>query len=232
MNQTPKESFLNKILASHKNAIAYAITLILQRRSSLTGVCTNHNMNETVKGRDHPWAPWATQGCSSALLLWGPHQHHTSTSRACDASQMPAQAGRAHTVQRQRTSRENAPLLSHRLTCTCCLCVFSMFGSTDKGPRTLTISSFSTSHCFNWASTVWNWVRVFEDSSSFCCLSTVNWLSSCHLESKKQKQDKGCNRGLVFVHLTQLYLNEDYITTQKDPQWPSFHPHDSPYIVY
>lgn len=72
MNQTPKESFLNNILASHKNAIAYAITLILQRRSSLTGVCTNHNMTETVKGPDHPMGSVDHQGRSGALLLWGP----------------------------------------------------------------------------------------------------------------------------------------------------------------
>ena len=234
MNQTPKESFLNNILASHKNVIACAITLILQRRSSLTGVCTNHNMNETVKGHDHPWAPWTTQGCSSALLLWGPISITLAPHRRVIHHRCPPRQAE-HTLSNANVFLVKTPLLlSHRLTCACCLCVFSIFGSIDKGPRTLTISSFSTSHCFNWASTVWNWVRLFEDSSSFCCLSTVNWLSSCHLESKKQtkKKNKGCNRGLGFVHLTQLYLNEDYITTQKDPQWPSFHPHDSPYIVY
>lgn len=97
------------------------------------------------------------------------------------------------------------------LTWTCCFCVFNMFGSMDKGPSTLTISSFSTSHCFNWASVVWNWVRLLEDSSSFCCLSTVNWLSSSHLVSEKKKKDQAGFCFLSFLHLISPLENYNYV---------------------
>ena len=128
--------------------------------------------------------------CSSALLLWGPISITLAPHRRVIHHRCPPRQAE-HTLSNANVFLVKTPLLlSHRLTCACCLCVFSIFGSIDKGPRTLTISSFSTSHCFNWASTVWNWVRLFEDSSSFCCLSTVNWLSSCHLESKKQTKKK------------------------------------------
>ena len=207
MNKTSKESFLNNILASHKNVITYAIILILQRKSSLTGSLQTTIWLKRSRDLTILVGSMDPSGMLQSFASLGvSRQPHDGTSWASDTLQIPSETGRAHTIQGNVFLMKTSILLSQvGLTCTCCLCVFSIFGSIDKGPRTLTISSFSASHCFNWASTVWNWVRLFEDSSSFCRLSTVNWLSSCHLESRRKK-DRGWNRCLFFIHLIQLYL--------------------------
>lgn len=144
-------------------------------------------MTDMIKGLD----PLSGSGdwCLLAVVLWGSptNLRMLSYGHLKHYKYTPRQF--KHILSKANVfTMKTSVLLSHvTLTCTCCLCVFSILGSIDNGPRTLTISSFSTSHCFNWASTVWNWVRLLEDSSSFCCLSTVSWLSSCHLESKRKR---------------------------------------------
>lgn len=73
---------------------------------------------------------------------------------------------------------------SSRLTWTCCFCAFSMFGSMERGPSTLIISSFSMSQGRSWASAAWKLASWFADSSSFCCRSAVAWLALSHLQSE------------------------------------------------
>lgn len=73
---------------------------------------------------------------------------------------------------------------SARLTWTCCFCAFSMFGSMERGPSTLIISSFSISQGRSWASAAWKLASWFADSSSFCCRSAVAWLALSHLQSE------------------------------------------------
>lgn len=73
---------------------------------------------------------------------------------------------------------------SPQLTWTCCFCAFSMFGSMERGPSTLIMSSFSISQGRSCASAAWKLASWFADSSSFCCRSAVAWLARSHLQSE------------------------------------------------
>ena len=60
-----------------------------------------------------------------------------------------------------------------------------MLGSTESGPSTVIISSFSESHCRSWGSAVWKASRFRLERSRCCFLSSVQEVTSSQAASER-----------------------------------------------